>query len=311
MNFLITGGAGFIGSHIAEKLVYQGHKVRILDNLSSGNLSNIRSFQPHVEFIKGDIRNIETCHKACQKIDFVFHEAAIASVPRSIENPRETYDVNFMGTFNILEASKNHKIKRLVLASSSAIYGDLPKLPKEEDDMPRPLSPYAHSKFSAEQLALLFYQLYGLETVTLRYFNVFGPRQDPSSPYSGVISIFMDRLKKNNSPIIFGDGLQTRDFIFVKSVVDANLLVMSAPKTVCGEIFNIGCAQPITINQLFQKCREIISASDPSAAEITPQYKLARVGDIRESYSSNKKLKTLGWNPEVTFENGLREILNQ
>jgi UDP-glucose 4-epimerase len=227
MKYLVTGGAGFVGSHIADALIERGHQVVVLDNLSSGHRENLADVIARIEFIEGDIRDPETCLKAAEGCDGIFHEAALVSVPDSINRPRDNHDINITGTLNILEAARKQGVKRVVFASSAAVYGDNPDLPKREDMLPEPKSPYALAKLTGEYYLKVYAECYGLETVALRYFNVFGSRQDPSSMYSGVISIFSERIKKGLPITIYGDGRQTRDFVNVRDVVSANLLAMT------------------------------------------------------------------------------------
>ncbi len=302
LNFkkaLVTGGAGFIGSHIAQALIDEKCGVSIIDNLSTGHMENISRLEDKIEFYKGDIRNRDILLKASKGCDIIFHEAALVSVPQSVENPVESAMINEIGTLMVLEAARQNNVKRVVFASSSAIYGDNPESPKTEDMAPKPMSPYAVQKLVSEFNARLYSELYGLETVCLRYFNVFGPRQDPSSPYSGVISIFMKKVFSNEEPVIFGDGNQTRDFVFVKDVVKANLLAASLPDAK-GQAFNVGTGVSITINELW----EIIS--EKTGVKLAPEYAPEREGDIYESLSDISLAKSvLGFYPEYSFDDGI------
>ena len=293
MKALITGGAGFIGSHLAQGLLAQGHQVVILDNLSTGRLKNLETFSERVTFVEGDVRDAERLKELCQGCQLLFHQAAVVSVPYSVEHPQETHDVNIQGTLNALLAARDAGAQRLVFASSAAIYGEEPLLPKQEGMRPTPISPYAVEKITGEHYLGAFHQLYGLQTVALRYFNVFGPRQDPSSPYSGVISIFVNRLLAGQDPLIFGDGEQYRDFVFVKDVVAANLLAATHPDAP-GKAFNVGRGERTSLNQLVKLLSELTGYS------ATPQYKEPRAGDIRESLADITRIvQTLGYTPKV------------
>ncbi|MCB0211486.1 MAG: SDR family NAD(P)-dependent oxidoreductase, partial [Anaerolineae bacterium] len=249
-TFLVTGGAGFIGSHIVEALVERGDRVRVLDNLSTGRLQNLAHVSELVEFIEGDVRNETVIREAVSGVDTIFHLAAMVSVPESMAKPIEAETVNALGTLALLTAAKHAGVRRLILSSTCAVYGDEPSLPKTETSPTRPQSPYAISKLAAEHYCHLFNDSMGLETVVLRYFNIYGPRQDPSSPYSGVISIFVDKMSQGHLPFIYGDGEQTRDFVFVKDVVQANLRASQTPEA-AGNVFNIGTGHPSSINDLF------------------------------------------------------------
>lgn len=303
-NCLVTGGAGFIGSHIVEALVSQGNRVHVLDNLSTGHKKNLDAVAGRINFIKGDIRDEATVRRAMQGIEYVFHLAAMVSVPESMEKPVEAEMVNTVGTLNLLTAARLAGARRLVFSSTCAVYGDEPTLPKTEAMTPHPKSPYAISKLAAEQYCRLFTGAMGLETVILRYFNVFGPRQDPSSVYSGVISIFVNRMLQGAAPFIYGDGEQTRDFVFVKDVVQANLLAADTPAA-AGHIFNIGTGRQFSVNQLFNTLRAI------TGANLEPVYKPARAGDIRHSYADPSQARAvLGWSAGVSFEAGLEQLVN-
>ena len=250
-NVLVTGGAGFIGSNLTEALLQRGHFVRVLDDFSTGKRENLIFYKafPSLEIIKGDIRDYSTCQKAMKGMEYIFHQAALPSVQRSVEDPETSNAVNVGGTLNILLAAKKTGVKRVIYASSSSIYGDTPSLPKHEEMPSNPLSPYALQKYIGEQYCRLFYQLYGLEAVSLRYFNIFGPKQDPNSIYSAVIPKFIDALLQGRPPIIFGDGEQSRDFTYIENVVQANLLAMSA-EHLQGEAINIACGKRTSLNQL-------------------------------------------------------------
>jgi nucleoside-diphosphate-sugar epimerase len=299
-HYLVTGGAGFIGSNIAETLVKQGEKVRVLDNLSTGIAQNMDTFIDKIEFIHGDIRYLNTLMEAMQGIDYVLHQAALPSVPRSVETPVESNDNNTTGTLNILVAAKQAGVKRVVYAASSAAYGESPTLPKVETMKPQPLTPYAVNKLVGEYYCSVFSNVYGLETVSLRYFNVFGPRQDPNSYYSAVIPKFIKALLNSKSPIIFGDGEQSRDFTYIENVVNANILACKAAN-VSGELFNIACGERISVNQLFKSLQEILNSNTPA------RYEDPRPGDIKHSLADIKKAEDLlNYKIEVNIHEGLR-----
>jgi len=301
-HYLVTGGAGFIGSHLSEELVRRGHRVRVLDNLSTGKRRNLEHI-PGVELLEGDLADPDACRRAVQGIDYVLHQGAIASVPRSVVDPVTSNTANISGSLNILVAARDAKVRRLVYAGSSSAYGDSPTLPKHEDMPTKPQSPYALQKLVAEQYCQMFTQLYGLETVTIRFFNVFGPRQDPGSPYSGVISLFSTALLEGRRPTIFGDGGQTRDFTYVANVVDGVLRACEAPD-VAGEVINVATGGRISLNQLLQAINEIVGTS------IEPIYEESRTGDVRDSQADiSRAASLLGYVPLVTFEDGLRRTL--
>ena len=301
MLYLVTGGAGFIGSHISDRLLADGHRVRILDNFSTGKHENIPA-SDHIEVIEGDVGNYDTVRAAMEEVDFVFHEAAIASVPETVGNPLSSERVNYRGTLNILEAARHAGVKRVMLACSAAVYGDLPELPKQENMTLKPLSPYAVDKLASELACQMYTCLYGLETVSLRYFNVFGPRQDPSSPYSGVISIFSDYLQQGKQPTIYGDGEQTRDFVYVSDVVEANIRAASSPSAV-GKAINIATGGKLSINELLK------TICDLREWPFEPRYQPGRQGDIRHSRADiSAAAEYLDWRPVVAFEDGLREL---
>ena len=302
-HYLVTGGAGFIGSHIAEELVRRGHRVRIVDSLITGKRANIEHISP-VEFIEGDLADLDVARRAVEGCEFVLHQAAIPSVPRSVTDPITSHRANVDATVNVLVASRDAGVRRLVFAGSSSVYGDAAALPKHEDMTPNPLSPYALQKLVGEQYLRMFTRLYGLETVSIRYFNVFGPRQDPSSPYSGVISVFAAALLENRSPDIHGDGGQTRDFTYVANVVDGVLRACEAPKA-SGEVINVATGGRISLNDLFEEMQRIVGAS------VTPTYAAPRQGDVRDSQADIGKAKAiLGYEPIVTFDEGLRRTID-
>ncbi|CAN5832259.1 SDR family oxidoreductase [soil metagenome] len=302
-HYLVTGGAGFIGSHLAEELVRRGHRVRVADSLITGKRSNL-SHIPDVEFMEGDLANLEFARRAVAGCEYVLHQAAIPSVPRSVKDPISSNRANVDATLNTLVASRDAGVKRLVFAASSSAYGETPTLPKHEEMPTQPLSPYALQKVIGEQYLQLFTRLYGLETVAIRYFNVFGPRQDPSSPYSGVISVFATALLENRPPTIYGDGEQTRDFTYVANVVDGVLRACEAPGA-AGQIINVATGGRISLNMLFEEMRRLVGA------DVRPAYEEARAGDVRDSQADiTRARELLGYVPTVSFEAGLRDTLN-
>jgi UDP-glucose 4-epimerase len=303
-SVLVTGGAGFIGSHLVDALLERNCRVTVLDNLSSGNRANLAHVADRISFIEGDIRNRELLIDLLPGVELVYHQAAMVSVPQTVEQPIESAEVNDMGTLFLLEAARQAKVHRVVLASSCAVYGDDPRLPKVETMNPKPQSPYAAQKLMGEHYARLYHQLYGLETVCLRYFNVFGPRQDPSSAYSGVISIFMTRAAAGDAPTIYGNGEQFRDFIFVGDVARANLQAATAPAA-AGRHFNIGTGSHTTVNRLW----ETICQMTPHS--LKPHYAPARTGDIMASAADiSLARETLKFEPAVSFEEGLKITFN-
>lgn len=297
---LVTGGAGFIGSHLVDALVAAKCDVTVLDNLSTGQLSNLAHLKGRITFIEADIRDSGAVMRASDGCDVIFHEAAVVSVPQTVQEPVASAMVNDIGTLIVLEAARKQNVRRTVLASSCAVYGDDPLLPKVEHMPVKPVSPYAVQKNTGELNARLYHELYGVETVCLRYFNVYGPRQDPSSPYSGVISIFLTRAAEKKKPVIYGDGAQSRDFVFVKDVVRANLL-SAAAKGASGGCFNVGTGHPIQVNQLWN------SICGLSGLQMEAVHAPRRPGDIRESWADITLAgEVLGYYPEYGFEKGLR-----
>ncbi|MFH0725212.1 MAG: SDR family oxidoreductase [Pseudomonadota bacterium] len=297
---LVTGGAGFIGSHLVDALVAAKCNVTVLDNLSTGRLLNLAHLKDRISFIEADIRDSAAVMNAAVGCDVIFHEAAVVSVPQTVQEPVVSAMVNDIGTLTVLEAARKHHVKRTVLASSCAVYGDAPEMPKLETMPAKPLSPYAVQKRTGELNARLYHELFGVETVCLRYFNVYGPRQDPSSPYSGVISIFLTRAAERKKPVIYGDGTQSRDFVFVKDVVKANLLAASA-KGAGGAWFNIGTGHSIQVNQLWDRICRL------SGIQIEAEHGPSRPGDIRESLADITQAgKVLGFSPEYDFDRGLK-----
>jgi nucleoside-diphosphate-sugar epimerase len=302
-SYLVTGGAGFIGSNIVSALVKEGCRIRVLDNLSTGHIENISEHIHDIDFIQGDIRDLETVRQAMKGIDYVLHEAALPSVPRSVADPVASVENNINGTLNVLVAARDAGIKRLTYASSSSVYGDTEVLPKTEDLAPKPLSPYATAKLAGEHLCGNFYRLFGLETVALRYFNVFGPRQDPTSQYAAVIPIFMSILSRNESPQVYGDGEQTRDFTYVQNVVSANLLACVAPNAP-GEVMNIACGERISLNQLLSTVNKILETN------IQPTYVAPRPGDVKDSLADISKARSiLGYRPSMEVREGLQKLV--
>jgi nucleoside-diphosphate-sugar epimerase len=303
-SYLVTGGAGFIGSHLAEALVLRGHRVTVVDNLSTGSLRNLESVAPKVTFIEGDLADPVVCRSVTRGVDYILHQAAIPSVPRSIENPVASHRANVDGTLHLLAAAAEAGVRRLVFAGSSSVYGDQPELPKREDMPSRPLSPYALQKLVGEQYCRLFTALYGLETVTLRYFNVFGPRQSPNSAYSGVISLFARSLLEGRQPVIYGDGGQTRDFTYVSNVVDAVLRACDAGD-VAGQVVNVATGSRVSLNDLLAMMNRLLGTS------IAARYEAARTGDIRDSEADITRARAvLGYEPQVLLEEGLRRTLD-
>jgi len=301
-SYLVTGGAGFIGSHLTEELVRRGHLVRVADNLSTGRRRNLDHISD-VEFIEGDLANMDVATRVVQGMDFVLHQAAIPSVPRSVNDPITSNRANADATLNVLVAARDAGVKRLVFAGSSSEYGNAPTLPKREDMPPSPLSPYALQKVTGTEYCRMFTRLYGFETVVIRYFNVFGPRQDPGSPYSGVISLFSTALIERRQPTIYGDGEQTRDFTYVANVVDGVLRACTAPKA-AGEVINVACGIRISLNELLRVMSGIVGTS------VQPIYKEERAGDVRDSQADISKAKDLlGYAPTASLEEGLRHTL--
>lgn len=296
-NFLVTGGAGFIGSHLASALVAGGHTVRVVDSLITGLIENV---PPEAEFIEGDLTDPATAAAAASDCEVVLHQAAIPSVPRSISEPRPSHEANIDATFNVLLAARDAGVRRVVYAASSSAYGDTLVLPKVEDMPANPRSPYALQKLVGESYCQLFTRMYGLETVSIRYFNVFGPRQRPSSPYSGVLSLFIKAALAGGAPTIYGDGEQTRDFTFIDNVVDGVLRAVDAPDAV-GEVINVACGGRVSLNQAWATLAEIVGRlPDPS-------YAPPRAGDVRDSQADiNKAERLLGYRPHVSFDEGLR-----
>ncbi len=303
--YLITGIGGFIGSSLARALVARGEQVRGVDNFSTGKRENITEILDQIDFHEADIADLAAMRKACAGVDFVLHQAAIPSVPKSVLDPLSSNRANVDGTVNVLVAARDAKVKRVVYAASSSAYGDTPTLPKHETMSPDPISPYAVAKLASEHYMVSFYRCYGLETVALRYFNVFGPRQDPSSPYSGVLAKFITQMLRGEQPTIFGDGEQSRDFTYIDNTVDANLLACHAPASqVAGKVFNIATGRRVTLNETFKALQGLTSYSGQ------PKYESARDGDIKHSLADISKAQAaLGYKPTVDFEEGLRRTV--
>ncbi len=298
---LVTGGAGFIGSHIASALSGAGAKVRIIDDLSTGYQENLDEIGGQIDFIKGSLADENALRRALEDVELVFHEAAIPSVPRSVEDPRQTHVASVDSTFSLLLAAKERGVRRLVYAASSSAYGDKPTLPKVEDMLPEPLSPYAVAKLVGEYYSQVFNRVYGLETISLRYFNVFGPRQDPSSQYSGVISRFISDLLSSRQPVIYGDGEQSRDFTYIDNVVDANLKAAETTRGI-GKVINVANGERITLNKLFEQLKELTGLRD-----VAVDYQDTRPGDVKHSLADiTRARELLGFEPGVDLQTGLQ-----
>ena len=297
---LVTGGAGFIGGHLVEELLRRGARVRVLDDLSTGLASNLEPVSDRIEFLQGDLRSTEDCDKACDGVDTVFHQGALGSVPRSVNDPATSMAVNVGGTTNLFKACRDNEVRRIVYASSSSVYGDSPTLPKREGEEGQVLSPYALSKLMCEQLTTMFERCYGMEIVGLRYFNVFGPRQRPDGPYAAVIPRFFDAYYSGRAPIIFGDGEQSRDFTFVGDAVNANLLAAGAPAQACGRSYNVAGGKRVSLNQLWKVIRDLVGGGP------RPEYGEPRPGDVRHSLADlSQAEENLGYVPQVGVEEGL------
>ena len=297
---LVTGGAGFIGSHIASALVTAGARVRVIDDLSTGYRENLQDIKGDLDFVQGSLADERILAKAVEDVELVFHEAAIPSVPRSVENPRQTHIASVEATFSLLLAAREKRVRRLVYAASSSAYGDQPTLPKVETMLPEPLSPYAVAKLVGEHYCQVFTRVYGLETVSLRYFNVFGPRQDPSSTYSGVVSRFISDLLGGKRPVIYGDGEQSRDFTYIENVVDANLKAAETSRGI-GKVINIANGNRITLNQLLHELKSLTNKPDVSV-----DYQESRAGDVKHSLADiTRARELLGFEPRVGLRSGL------
>jgi nucleoside-diphosphate-sugar epimerase len=306
MTYLITGGAGFIGSNIAKELLTRGEKVRVLDNFSTGRRTNLDEFEGNANFqiVEGDLRSFHLVRQAVEGVDYILHQGALPSVPRSINDPITSNDVNILGTLNILEAAKEFSVKRVVFASSSSVYGNNPTLPKVESMPVSPLSPYAVTKYASERYFQVFHSIYGLETVAIRYFNVFGPNQDPNSEYSAVIPKFIKLILADKEPVIYGDGMQSRDFTYVENNVNANLLACKASGA-AGEVFNIACGNRYTLNDLVEGINKILGKN------IEPKYIETRAGDVKHSLADiSKAQKILGYEVKTDFYQGLEKTID-
>jgi len=302
-NCLVTGGAGFVGSHIVEALVRRGDRVRVLDNFDTGNRANLKSVEGQIELVTGSVADAAAVAKAVAGCDLVFHQAALASVPRSIADPLATHSVCATGTLIVLDEARKAKVKRVVYAASSSAYGNQPQPQKRETDLPSPLSPYAAAKLAAELYCEAFWHSYGLEAVALRYFNVFGPRQDPKGPYAAVIPIFIQKILAGEQPTIFGDGLQPRDFTYVENVVQANLKASEA-KNAAGQVFNVGNGDSLTLLDLLKELNTIFGKN------IQPNFQPARAGDVRDSLADISRARSaLGYEPKVLLAEGLRRTV--
>lgn len=301
MHYLVTGGAGFIGSNIVRGLLAQGKQVTVLDNLSSGKQKNIQDLLSQIQFIEGSVLDINILHQILPSVQIIFHQAAIPSVPVSVRHPLESHAVNATGTLNILEVARQYSVQRVIYASSSSLYGDSPVLPKVESMIPNPLSPYAVNKLCGEYYCKVYASLYQLKTVSLRYFNVFGPRQDPQSEYAAVIPKFIDCFLKKKAPLIYGDGQQSRDFTYIDNVVEANILAATSPHIQGGEVFNVaGGHQAITLNELITKLQRIFQT------DLAPEYHPSRIGDVKHSLADTSAIETkLEYKPSIPFDDGL------
>lgn len=304
MNYLVTGGAGFIGSNLTEALLAAGHKVRVFDNFLTGKRENIAGFAEKFgaayELFEGDLRDLASVRKACDGVEFVLHQGALPSVPRSVADPALSDSINVGGTVNLLIAARDAGVRRVVFAASSSAYGDTPELPKRETMMPNPKSPYAAQKLAGELYMRIFYEVYGLETVSLRYFNVFGPKQDPKSMYAAVIPRFITSVLSGNAPTIYGDGLQTRDFTYIDNVIQANLAASQAPRQACGKTFNIACGERISLLDIL----EIVYGL--AGRRVPPKFEPGRTGDVRDSLADISLAKDLlGYSPKIAFPTGL------
>jgi UDP-glucose 4-epimerase len=302
-HYLVTGGGGFIGSNLVQALIERGEQVRVLDNFATGRRRNLAGLEKKIELNEGDIRDRATVERAVAGVDYVLHQAALGSVPRSVHDPLTSNDVNVNGTLNLLWAAKQACVKRFVTASSSSVYGNTPQLPKEESMMPNPISPYAVSKLACERYTLSFNAVYGLPTAALRYFNVFGPRQDPTSQYAAVIPRFITAIMKGETPIVYGDGEQSRDFTYIDNVVQANLLACTAPEAP-GQCMNIACGERYSLNTLLQLIVEIMGK------DVRPIYETERAGEVKHSLAAIERAKKLlGFTPSINFRDGLKRTV--
>ncbi len=306
MHYVVTGGAGFIGSHLVEHLVTAagGHRVTVLDNFSTGKRENLAPWADRIRIVEGSVTDPDACREAIAGADFVLHQAALPSVPRSLRDPMASHEANTTGTLNVLIAARDAHVKRVVYAASSSAYGNTAELPKREDMLPRPMSPYAAAKYAGEQYCRAFHASFGLGTIALRYFNVFGPRQDPASQYAAVIPKFIVCAQSGESPTIFGDGEQTRDFTFVRNVVRANLLACEARPAALGEAYNVGCGERVSVNALWRKIRDMLGST------VEARFEPSRTGDVRDSLASLDRVRAmLSYTPVVGLDDGLRETV--
>lgn len=302
-TYLVTGGAGFIGGHICERLIKEGHGVRVLDNFSNGKEENLSPFRDQIELIRGDVRDTQVLAEAVKGVYVVFHEAALGSVPRSVADPVSTHESNITGTLNVLLAARDAGVRRVVFASSSSVYGETAELPKHEAITPQPLSPYALSKLAGEHYISIFNRVYGFEAVSLRYFNIFGPRQDPESQYAAVIPKFVTALINGERPVVYGDGLQSRDFTYVENVVEANLLASEADG-ISGGAFNVACGGRYTLLDLLDRIKKLMGS------DLEPIHEDARTGDVRDSQAAIEAAsQAFGYNVKVDFDEGLRRTV--
>jgi len=300
---LVTGGAGFIGSHLVDRLIAEGCRVRVIDDLSTGHRQNLAHVIDRIEWMEADIADAEACRRAVQDVQFVLHQAALGSVPKSVDDPRSSHSTNLNGTFNLLLAAVEHKIRRFIYAGSSSVYGDSEVSPKHESLPTCPMSPYAVQKLTGELYCRAFSECYGLETITLRYFNVFGPRQDPTSRYAAVIPAFASAVLRGESPLIYGDGGQSRDFTYIENVVEANVLAMRAEKT-GGESVNVACGSELTVNEL------VAAVNRALGTHVIPRYEATRAGDVRRSCADiGLARQLLGYSPRVSFGDGLARTI--
>jgi len=302
-QYLVTGGAGFIGSHIVHRLVADGQKVRVLDNFSTGKRANLAAVSKDVDVVEGDLRSAEDCRKACKGVEIIFHEGALPSVPKSVADPQSSHDCNINGTFNILMAARDCGCRRVIYAGSSSAYGDQAESPKRESMRPAPLSPYAVNKLVGEYYLRAFHECYALETISLRYFNVFGPRQDPKSQYAAAIPAFVSAILNGKPPTIYGDGEQTRDFTYIDNVVHGNMLAAKAPK-LSGEVINVACSESVTVNHTIELINKLLGKS------VKPIHTDIRPGDIKHSLADiSLARKIIGFEPVVKFDEGLRRAI--